>query len=455
MLWEASVESLDQLMQLMAAHGAARVYVKEMAENDNAKNQIYLGGDFSSLNIIPFTGLEDDSTVRAGSKRDRVKAAVRFYWLYEEGLYQAPNAKLILYPRYPEVRLSGLLQGAVKRPSKLISSRAAGRLLFLGVTSDGEVLGYVAARDDLVSMEFREKGVVRNIGVFAELSTQDFSESSTRQELIESLRRIHQMGWIPSQRRNSSGEIIPYGAPNGGGYTLESVLGITPNGFSAPDFLGWEIKQYGVNNFDLYRPQSPITLMTPEPTGGEYAEHGAEWFVRAYGYADRQGRADRLNVGGVYRANADAHHLTGLVLIVSGYDATAGMLTDINEGVALVTKSGTVAAIWYHRDLLAHWARKHAQAAYVPSLVKTAPREYRYGALVSLGEHTDYLKLVDALARGAVYYDPGIKLEGASTPNPRIKRRSQFRVSHSGLEALYKKFSVLDVMRDRQGGNDA
>jgi hypothetical protein len=38
-------------------------------------------------------------------------------------------------------------------------------------------------------------------------------------------------------------------APNCGGYTLEAELGITPNGYSEPDFLGWEVKQFGVANF--------------------------------------------------------------------------------------------------------------------------------------------------------------------------------------------------------------
>jgi len=27
---------------------------------------------------------------------------------------------------------------------------------------------------------------------------------------------------------------------NRGGYTLEAELGITPNGYSEPDFMGWE-----------------------------------------------------------------------------------------------------------------------------------------------------------------------------------------------------------------------
>ncbi|WP_425294886.1 MvaI/BcnI family restriction endonuclease [Neomesorhizobium albiziae] len=43
---------------------------------------------------------------------------------------------------------------------------------------------------------------------------------------------------------------------------------MSPNGYAEPDFVGWEVKQYGVNNFTAYRAESPVTLMTPEPTGG-------------------------------------------------------------------------------------------------------------------------------------------------------------------------------------------
>ena len=52
--------------------------------------------------------------------------------------------------------------------------------------------------------------------------------------------------------------------------TLEAELGITPNGYAEPDFMGWEVKQYGVTDFIAIRPRSPVTLMTPEPTGGIY-----------------------------------------------------------------------------------------------------------------------------------------------------------------------------------------
>jgi hypothetical protein len=59
-------------------------------------------------------------------------------------------------------------------------------------------------------------------------------------------------------------------------------------------------------------------------------------------------------------------------------------------------------------------------------------------------EGTDSLKLLAALAGGAVYYDPGIKLEHAST-KPEVKRRSQFRVASKNISALYESVEVVEV----------
>jgi hypothetical protein len=65
---------LTRLLDRMAAHGAARFYAKRLAPNDNSKNQVYLGGGFGALNIIPHGEVESDDSSRAGSVRDRAKA---------------------------------------------------------------------------------------------------------------------------------------------------------------------------------------------------------------------------------------------------------------------------------------------------------------------------------------------------------------------------------------------
>jgi len=49
------------------------------------------------------------------------------------------------------------------------------------------------------------------------------------------------------------------------------------------------------------------------------------------------------------------------------------------------------------------------------------------------------------LASGAIWYDPGIKLEDASTSSPRLKRRSQFRIRSANLDRLYRAFDEVSL----------
>lgn len=71
-------------------------------------------------------------------------------------------------------------------------------------------------------------------------------------------------------------------------------------------------------------------------------------------------------------------------------------------------------------------------------------RQCAYTHEARLAERTDSLLLLAALAAGAVYYDPGIKLEHAST-RPQVKRRSQFRVASKSIGALYESVETVEV----------
>jgi hypothetical protein len=219
-------------------------------------------------------------------------------------------------------------------------------------------------------------------------------------------------------------------------------LGIPKNSKAEPDFLGWEVKQHNVANFDRTE-AGVITLMTPEPTGGFYKKEGTERFVRTFGYADRLGRPDRMNFGGIHKAG-NRHPRTQLTLQLLGYDAAKGRLDDPNGAIALVTDKGELAAAWNFARLLTHWTRKHAKAVYVPSQCRAEPvRQYAYGDKVRLAVHTDFLRLLKAIAAGAVYYDPGIKLEHASQGKAEVKRRSQFRIASRDIAALYGSVELV------------
>lgn len=439
---------LDKLINLFSDHRCNIIYVKSLSENDNSKNQVYIGGSFDVLNIFPLGDIHPDDG--GNYKRTRFKSDVNFSWLDPEGNeYPAPNAQFIMYPRYPEVRFSGFLKRCSNAPSELMANRIPGRILFLGVTENLKVLGYVSSPDDPLTLEFNRisedlewEGLFRKITIVNRRL-----EKNSRILLLRELQRIHSAGWITSKRLDSFGKIVDCKSPNCGGYTLEAELGIRPNSYSRPDYLGWELKSFKVANFERIH-SAIITLMTPEPTGGWYKEEGVKEFVLKYGYKDMKGREDRMNFGGIHRAGK-LHPLTNLTLIIKGYDSRTGKITDSRGYIGLVEDNDEIAASWEFSSLLKHWNQKHAKASYIPSIMRKSPeQQYYYGNNIILGFEADFSLFLLLMARGDIYYDPGIKLEKVSTPNPKSKRRSQFRIKSRNLPDLYRKNEVIDLNDD-------
>lgn len=432
---------LSRLSTVMAGAGVRLLYAKRLAANDNSKNQVYLGHDFQALNILPFKRLDEEKS----EGKAILKASLDFTWIDERGsMTEAPGAQLILYPQYPEVRLSGFLKGVRNAPSKLMASRDAGRVLFFGIREDRRIVGHVVPASSAVLKQLQTIQPASQIGVFEQIPLLlGTLLTDPRAALLAELKRIHLLGWIRSKHLAASGRLEPCEAPNCGGYTLEAELQIRPNSRSEPDFQGWEIKQHGVSSFSALD-VGVLTLMTPEPAAGFYHEKGVEAFIRRFGYLDLTGRPDRMNFGGVHRAG-ERHARTGLTLTVSGFDPKRGTF-DPTKGLSLLTDSGEAAATWPYSRLVDHWSRKHAQAAYVPSQCKDSHgRFYRYGPIVRLGEGTDFQMFLRAIESGAIYYDPGIKLESMSSAKPRTKRRSQFRVKSRDLQVLYQKMTSVPV----------
>lgn len=427
----------------MRSHGAKRFYAKQLAPNDNSKNQVYLGGDFSALNIIPHGDIATNEKSISGSKRDRLYAPVSFSWINEDGIHDAPSSKLILYPKYPEVRMSGFLKGCKKAPSKIMASRNTGRILFIGVSGGGQIFGFASEAHDEITIELLSQKNWESNGVFIEIPPNIEKSYNTKSLLIEKLREIHSKQWIVSKKMNSDGKILPYKARNGGGYTLEAELGIAPNSYSEPDYLGWEIKQYGVKDFINYRAKSPVTLMTPEPTGGIYKSDGIEKFLERFGYPDRNGKKGRINFGGIYScAKSNYHPSTGLKLVIDGYDPESRVITKANGNISLISVNGEVAAQWDFGGIMNHWGRKHSQAAYIPSIYGEPPPMYQFGSAILVCEFTNFFLFLQALSTGVVYYDPAIKMESSSSTT---KRRSQFRIKQKDLISMYKQSEIVHL----------
>lgn len=419
---------------MMAAHGVSRLLVKELAPNDNPKNQPYVAKDeYSAFNILPVgeivTGMSDGGNVI-------IKAELNFSWLQPDGtLARAPHAKLILYPQYPEMRLSGFLKGTNKAPNELMNTRTEGRILFLGITAGNSIAAWATGPDSPMAREYRTLRPTEQLGVFRVMAVDQ--GAPTKEKLLAELRRIHQKGWIDSKSLRTDGTVIPCRASHCVGYTLEAELGVSRNGRSEPDFMGWEVKASEVSAFDRPPAAKAITLMTPGPTGGFYRQNGVEAFIRKYGYADKNGRPGRMNFGGIFRAG-QYHAGTNLTLTLNGFDHQTQRITDPRGSLALIDPAGNAAVEWSFSHLIGLWKRKHALAVYVPALARLeGERQYWYSGKVRLAEGTDFLTLVRAIAGGKVYYDPGIKLEGLNSDAIKTKHRSQFRIKSSELENLY------------------
>ncbi|MDI9245980.1 MvaI/BcnI family restriction endonuclease [Marinobacter sp. CHS3-4] len=449
---------LQKILDILSDLGAEKVYVKHLAPNDNSKNQPYFAYHLTEIPFIPTgeTVASETTSNKSKATQDnkraiKYQASMKLNWFDAEGrTYPAPNAKLIYYPQYPEVRFSGFLKGSKVQASKWMDpkkeGRAVNRWLILGVSPDETIHAYLVTPDCALATELSETQFFEASTVFGEINASKKVVKSTRGALIAKLLEIHQMGWIPGQKLGPAGEKEPYTALNAGGYTLEAELGVSPNGIAEPDFLGWEVKQFGVTGFPA-RGTKPTTLLTPEPNGGFYVDQGAQEFVRKYGYADKSGKSDRLNFGGKHLVN-QACGATSLTMRITGFDSENSTITDAKGGIALLDDNDVVTASWSFAKLMDHWKRKHAQAVYVPSMrqpVTGGGNEYLYGKNIELGTGTDFEMLLTAFASGHVYYDPGIKLEGASSGKPKLKKRSQFRVSHKELYSLYRAYELIDI----------
>ncbi|MEO8402968.1 MAG: MvaI/BcnI family restriction endonuclease [Chitinophagaceae bacterium] len=441
--------NLKNLLKIFSERGCQKVYVKKLSPNDNSKNQIYFGESFDVLNIFPSSNVTTDEEGKR--KRESFKSKLDFYWINEEGgLFIAPYAQLILYPDYPEVRFSGFLKGCRNAPSNFFTARIENRILFLGVSEQNKIYGFVTLFESEVGQEFLNLKKLDSHGVFAVITiARGQILRDSKGILLNELNRIHNLGWITSKRLNADRALIPCNHTNCGGYTLEAELNIPSNAIAGPDFLGWEIKQFNVTDFNKFGSKS-ITLMDHSPTGGYFHQNGAEAFVRKYGYPDRKGRPSRMNFGGTHKHEV-SHKLTSLKMIIEGFDYERKKIVNTNGYVALIDDNKVPAAIWSFSSIIEHWKAKHPQACYVPSKSKKGQanqiQQYCYGNKIILGNYTDVSLLLNEIHLGNVFYDPGIKLEMAIEGERKqsVKVRSLFRTKPINLFSLYYQHEVVDT----------
>lgn len=434
------------IRDVFARHGVKSFYLKELKRNHNSKNQIYVAPDLSDLALIP-TGTissNDGTSTKARAGAPIFHAPLRWLWANSDSAGVAPGAQLIYYPQYPEVRLSGLLQESPHAPRELLSIDARGqepgRLLMFGSDGKGAVVAQMASASSPAGISLSK--LVDPATHLALFPVDPATIENPDERLRKELARIHMLGWIDSSELHADGTVHPCSGPRCGGHTLEAQMGIPMNGAPEPDFGEWEIKSHRVARFD--KPAvGRVTLFTPEPNEGAYADNGVGWFAEHFGRLNDV--ASRYDFTGVHISGAP-HATTGLELVVDGYDShTREMKSD--GMVALLSPNGAVVSGWTFAKLLEHWQRKHAFAAYVPAKSESGPpSRFAYGNLVHLARHTRFEMFLHAMTAGLVVYDPGIKSERQQNGTWRAKARSQFRINFRDLSTLYLEFEEINVL---------
>lgn len=444
-----SIHTIDQLKALYRQHGVTTVYVKHLsAKQDNDKNQIYLGSGLGGVlnlfaaQILSRPGSASLSKRKSEAGRPKLEAKIDLAWMGGNGdLSPASNARIIDYFQYPEVRLSGFLKGSEGAPAALRRTRQSdygARILTLGSAPSGRVIGYVlTAKCDPIVETFPVLPVLPAAPVLRVLTIDADTGVAPVDLLQQRMASISASGWHASRILRADGAAVPFRGAQGGGYTLEALLGVRANADKAPDFLGYEIKSFSGPR---------ISLMTPTPDGGFQGEHPFRIFMERYGHAGKANDGS-LRFTGLHKAGVLAS--TGLMLEVAGYDAQADAFSAPDEVAVRLRNpaTGDIPASWSLNRLADCWNKKHASAAYIPCDRREVSDgyEYLYGKQMFLGEGTDVWRLLRAIHAGVVFYDPADSVYA----DGKAKVRSQWRVNAASLlpamKRLYTSASVVNL----------
>lgn len=453
------IQSFEHVERLFSDQSVSRIHVKFLAQSqDNDKNQIYLGPGLSSVvNLFPAdlqTGLQSQSSKKKQSSRGvhKIEAVLDFAWLDSSGaIHDAPDAKIIDYFQYPEVRFSGFLKNCSKPPDSLrkVHQESYGqRILLLGSNPQGETYGLVIteAEDPLVS-HFPELPPSETVSVFKTHVIGKNPGLEPKDLLIKELVEI--VGnWHPSLTlKKSDTSPVPFRGNQGAGYTLEALLGVPRNSSKKPDKYGFEIKSF--------KQGGKISLMTPTPDRGEQGNTPFPSFMSKFGYpGERQGKQV---FGGTYYCGKPSNK-TGFTLEVldlkNGQDLP---ITENRDGDTIMglfrPVDDSLIAGWSFQKLLDSWSPKHALAAYVEYEKRPYTRidglhdhEYRFTGRVHVGTGTTIFKYIDSVRNGTVYYEPGDE----TNSDGKSKQRPQWRMSvttrlNAKLSSLYEQVETLHI----------
>ncbi len=454
---EKSFSTFESIEQALLDQNCKYALVKVLAKNqDNEKNQIYLGAERGLSQLLP--GIPG---VRSGSTSTRKRHSVpgqlitelklEFSWLWPDAQPSpAPSTRIIDYFQYAadgETRLSGFIRDCPRAPRALRRDEmdAFGRrVLVIGVAEE-RTFGIVVTDRDGQQLVDRLSALpfVPNHPVLRlwELNRND--PRLNPDVLIEDLRKIAGRP-LPACALHRAGESpVPQRARQGGGWTLEANLGIPRNSASGPDKHGFEIKSVSGDQ---------VTIITTEPDLGARPE-GFVDYMKRFGW-ESPVRPGHWVFNGAHRCN-HPNNRTHAVLIVDHWDHTRNAPAGTGEPRILLieTRTDQLIAGWSYRRIAEHWNKKHAGAVYVETIPSNCdggrfPSHYSYGPTVCIGIGTNPIRYFQNLARGEIYLDPGDSLSAGGTQ----KRRTQWRIRGNirsalakRLEPLYFQFDVYDL----------
>jgi len=440
-----------EVEDLFAKNGVNQIYVKELsAKQDNDKNQIYLGRD-----IRGFPGrIKERSSSNSRSKRKSdfgkkiVELLVNFSWLDKNGKkYPAPNARIINYFQYPEIRLSGFLSECSFVPDSLRKTRQhkyGKRFLCLGINENNEILGLVINQlEDPLGSKFPDLPASSLSSIIKTHSIGHVGKNP-RELLINELKGIHKNGWHKSITLTKEvKKPIPFKGYQGGGYTLEALMGIVRNSKKAPDKYGYEIKSFG---------KKRVTLMTPTADLGYEGENRFRDFMRRYGKPGEDGDG-RIDYNGLHRSES-INQTTGSVLRVNGYDEAADELDENTDNINVEIFNQNfeeIASGWSFNKLFGNWNKKHQLACYVPYKKRiyegeAHDYEYNYSNKILICEGTNIKRLIQNIFAGNVFYDPAHTIYSNGETKVRPQWRAYLSYNYRYIESLYSSIEEISII---------
>lgn len=427
--------SFEEIVTTLEKLGSEKILIKLLKPNDNSKNQIYMGGDFSALQMFP-TGkvVRSEGTSNKKKKTSEIlKAQLPLLWLNESGQLEASKfATFILYPQYPEVRMSGMLMGCRNAPSPIINSRDEGRILIFGISkSKSEVICFALKHQDHASEEIRNQiasGHFESAGIFYTLKPQ----KRPIDVIVGKLRTIdftvyHKTFYL------THGQRIYTTSRNSCGTTLEGLLGIEANSSPTPDWNDWELKAVSTSKYPQPYPSSRVTLLTGEPDGGLYVTNLNQFILN---YTHVTGPNQRYFTGpwdmkkGVFK---------GLQLSYNEIESKIVLMATNPNPIEV--------ACWDLATIINHWKSKHQHAVFVP-YTKDNHKQVRFSPLVCVGEGATFKLFFSALRNGTILLDPGVRFSYKPEKEKwKVHKRTQWRTVLKQLPTIYSLFSFIDVIK--------